>query len=84
MVFNFLNAYSYLLDNAKELDAIALLLLFALTLPFSLQAQDPVTIGTILEVSPKTGTLSIRPDNAPGVPIVYYGMDRANLQTTAG
>ncbi len=49
-----------------------------------LHAQGPVSTGTIQDVSREDGILRLRPEQSGSKPIIYYGMDKADIQTVAG
>ncbi len=48
------------------------------------QAQLPMTSGTLDFVSPESGTLRIRSDQRGGRPVLFYGMNSANIMTEGG
>ena len=50
----------------------------------SARAQLPMTTGTLDFVSPESGTLRIRSDQRGGRPVLFYGMNSANIMTEGG
>lgn len=58
--------------------------LFSLATAAVLQAQEPVTTGVLDAVSQEAGTLRLRADQTAQKPILFYGMNAANITTVSG
>jgi len=49
-----------------------------------LHGQGPVSTGLIQDISREDGILRLRPEQSGSGPIIYYGMDKADILTVGG
>ena len=50
----------------------------------TLNAQTPVSTGTIQAVGKEEGTLTLRANQALAAPLIFHGMDKAKIETASG